>query len=52
MMKVANALLFAALTANVAHAQTNAGEQKPEPDLPFTITRVASLEVPWRTQAA
>ncbi|MGN6091727.1 MAG: PQQ-dependent sugar dehydrogenase, partial [Luteibacter jiangsuensis] len=48
MMKVANAVVFAALTANVAHAQTNAGEQKPEPDLPFTITRVASLEVPWR----
>lgn len=48
MMKVANAVLFAALAANVAHAQTNAGEQKPESDLPFTITRVASFDVPWR----
>jgi glucose/arabinose dehydrogenase len=31
-----------------ALAQVNAGGQKPEPSLPFTITQVASFNLPWR----
>ena len=45
---LASAALFVALLANAAHAQTNAGEQKAEPDLPFIITKVATFELPWR----
>jgi glucose/arabinose dehydrogenase len=31
-----------------ADAQTNAGEQKPDPQLPFTIKQVATFDLPWR----
>jgi len=31
-----------------AHAQINAGELKPEADLPFTMTKVADFKLPWR----
>ncbi len=48
MKKLANALLLAALLAGAVHAQTNVGEQKDDPNLPFTITKVASLDLPWR----
>jgi aldose sugar dehydrogenase len=48
MMKLANGIFLAALLTSAAHAQTNAGEQKSDPDLPFTITKVASLDLPWR----
>jgi glucose/arabinose dehydrogenase len=48
MRKVATAVFLMALLSSVAHAQTNAGEQKPEPGLPFTITQVASFDLPWR----
>ena len=48
MMKLANAVLLAALLTSAVHAQTNAGEQKSDPDLPFTITKVASFDLPWR----
>ncbi len=48
MMKLANAALLAALLTSVAHAQTNAGEQASDPNLPFTITKVASFDLPWR----
>jgi glucose/arabinose dehydrogenase len=48
--KVANvarvALLFTLATA--AWAQVNVGEQKPEADLPFNMTTVATFELPWR----
>ena len=30
------------------HAQTNAGTLKPETDLPFTMTQVATFNRPWR----
>jgi aldose sugar dehydrogenase len=40
--------LFLALAANQANAQINAGEQKPEPTLPFNMTQVATFSVPWR----
>jgi glucose/arabinose dehydrogenase len=48
MMKLATAVFLVALLTGAAHAQTNAGEQKADPDLPFTITRVASFDLPWR----
>src|ERR1700726_5262534 len=31
-----------------AWAQVNAGEQKPEASLPFTMTTTATFELPWR----
>ncbi len=34
--------------ASVANAQVNAGEQKPEASVPFTVTQVATLKLPWR----
>jgi Glucose/sorbosone dehydrogenases len=46
--KLANAALFAALLAGTAHAQTNAGDQNADTDLPFKVTKVATLELPWR----
>ena len=48
MMKLANGLFLVALLTSAAHAQTNAGEQKSDPNLPLTITKVASLDLPWR----
>jgi glucose/arabinose dehydrogenase len=44
-MKVA--LLFI-LASAAALAQVNVGEQKPESGLPFTMTTVATFELPWR----
>jgi aldose sugar dehydrogenase len=43
-----NAALFLTMVATTARAQINAGEQKPEPDLPFTMTQVATFNLPWR----
>ncbi len=40
--------LFLAFAATQAHAQVNAGEQKPEASMPFTMTQVATLRLPWR----
>jgi aldose sugar dehydrogenase len=48
MAKLAIAVFIAALVSSAAHAQTNAGEQKTDPELPFTITQVASFDLPWR----
>jgi glucose/arabinose dehydrogenase len=48
MTKLANAVLLIALLSSAAYAQTNAGEQKPDSDLPFTMTQVASFDLPWR----
>src|SRR5438874_12175003 len=47
-MKTSLIGLLAALVSTVAHAQVNAGEQKPAPDLPFTLTQVATFKLPWR----
>src|SRR5215203_5945550 len=44
-------LLKAALLMLVpctVHAQVNAGTLKPEPELPFTMTQVATFNRPWR----
>jgi len=42
------AAFIAALSPGTGHAQTNAGEQKADPDLPFTIKQVATFNLPWR----
>ncbi|MGA7439954.1 MAG: PQQ-dependent sugar dehydrogenase [Luteibacter sp.] len=48
MKKLANGVLLAALLTSAAHAQTNAGDQKSDSDLPFNITQVATFDLPWR----
>ena len=49
MTKLANGIfVLAALLTGAVHAQTNAGNQKSDPDLPFHITKVASFDLPWR----
>jgi glucose/arabinose dehydrogenase len=48
MTKLASAALLMILLASAAHAQTNAGEQQSDSDLPFNITKVASFDLPWR----
>ncbi|CAN5557755.1 PQQ-dependent sugar dehydrogenase [soil metagenome] len=40
--------LFLALAATQVNAQINAGEQKPEPSVPFNMVQVATLNLPWR----
>ncbi|HXB67839.1 MAG TPA: PQQ-dependent sugar dehydrogenase [Candidatus Acidoferrales bacterium] len=47
-MKLANAPLLFTLVSAAAWAQVNVGEQKPEASLPFTMTTVATFELPWR----
>jgi glucose/arabinose dehydrogenase len=42
------AALLLTLVSASARAQINAGEQKPEPSLPFTVTQVATFKLPWR----
>ncbi|HEY8309274.1 MAG TPA: PQQ-dependent sugar dehydrogenase [Gemmatimonadaceae bacterium] len=42
---VALSLTFMSATAQ---AQVNAGTQQPAPDLPFTMTQVATFNLPWR----
>jgi glucose/arabinose dehydrogenase len=40
--------LFLGLAAIQAHGQINAGTEKPEATLPFTMTQVTTLRLPWR----
>jgi glucose/arabinose dehydrogenase len=47
-MKLVKAALILTLASVAAWAQVNAGEQKPEASLPFTMTTVATFELPWR----
>src|SRR6267143_3926153 len=47
-MKLTIAALLLTLASSAAWAQVNAGEQKPEASLPFTMTTVATFELPWR----
>jgi glucose/arabinose dehydrogenase len=47
-MKLANAALLLTLAAAAAWAQVNAGEQKSEASLPFTMTKVTTFNLPWR----
>jgi glucose/arabinose dehydrogenase len=49
MMKhVAIAGLFLAVSASSVYAQVNAGEQKSDSNLPFTVTKVTTLSLPWK----
>src|ERR1700744_6354228 len=48
MKQLLTAGLFLALAANRVDAQINAGEQKPEPSLPFNMVQVTTLKLPWR----
>ena len=48
MMKLPKAALLFTLASVGAWAQVNAGAQKPEASLPFTMTTVATFELPWR----
>ncbi|MEP6714809.1 MAG: PQQ-dependent sugar dehydrogenase [Terriglobia bacterium] len=47
-MKFARAALLFTLTQAIAWPQVNVGEQKPEASLPFTMTTVATFNLPWR----
>ena len=42
------ATLLLTAVATAAHAQFNAGTQAPAPSLPFTMTTVATFNLPWR----
>src|SRR5438132_10002507 len=48
MKTLLNAALLLTLVSATAGAQINAGELKPEPSLPFTMTQVATFKLPWR----
>ena len=48
MMKLVTAAVVLTLVATQADAQVNAGEKAPEPSLPFTMTPVATFNLPWR----
>jgi glucose/arabinose dehydrogenase len=40
--------LFVALSATAVSAQVNMGEQKSDPNLPFAVTQVTTLSLPWK----
>ena len=48
MKTLLNAGLLLTLVSGSARAQINAGELKPETELPFTMTQVATFKLPWR----
>jgi glucose/arabinose dehydrogenase len=48
MTKMWSVVFLTAMLSSAAFAQTNAGEQKPDADLPFTMTQVATFDLPWR----
>jgi glucose/arabinose dehydrogenase len=48
MKNFAIAGLFLVMAASGASAQINAGEQKPEPSLPFNMAKVTTLNLPWK----
>ena len=43
-----NAALLLTFSSATAQAQINAGEKTPEPSVPFTMTQVATFNLPWR----
>jgi glucose/arabinose dehydrogenase len=47
-MKLIRAALLLALTSPSAYAPINAGTQQPAAEMPFTMTRVATFNLPWR----
>lgn len=48
MRHIAIAGLFLAIASSGVSAQINAGEQQSDPNLPFTVTQVTTLDLPWR----
>ena len=48
MKQLAIAGLCLTLAATKAQTQINAGEQKPEATVPFTMTQVTTMSLPWR----
>lgn len=48
MKTLTNAVLLLALLAMPVTAQINAGDMEPEASLPFTMTEVATFNLPWR----
>jgi glucose/arabinose dehydrogenase len=48
MKTLVNTALLLTLVSGTASAQINAGEQKPEASLPFTMTQVTTFKLPWR----
>ncbi len=44
----ASAALALSVVSTTAQAQVNVGTQKPEASLPFTMTQVATFNLPWR----
>ncbi len=48
MKYLAIAGLFLAMASSGASAQVNAGEQKSDPNLPFTVTQITTLSLPWK----
>ena len=48
MKRLAVAGLFLALASNSVSAQVNAGEQKSDPNLPFNVTQITTLSLPWK----
>ncbi len=48
MKHLAIAGLFLAMASSGALAQVNAGEQKSDPNLPFTVTQITTLSLPWK----
>src|SRR5580698_1592993 len=47
-MRLAKAPLLLTLISAAAWAQVNVGELKPEASLPFSMTTVATFNLPWR----
>jgi len=48
MKHLAIATLCLAMASSGVLAQVNAGEQKSDPNLPFTVTQVTTLNLPWK----
>ena len=48
MKVVASAALFLTFLTTATDAQVNAGSKTPEPSLPFTMSSVATFNLPWR----
>jgi glucose/arabinose dehydrogenase len=48
MKTLVKAALVVALVSGTVLAQINAGNLKPEPNVPFTMTQVATFSLPWR----
>ena len=40
--------IFLCMASSVVPAQVNAGEQKSDPNLPFNVTEVTTLSLPWK----